>query len=234
MGEVIAVKRRIYAIPVLLLGTLLVAAGGYGTARAMLSIQSDPYLTRIETQGVSTELLETGLDGKIGSRSGDGDLLRDLAELNEAGDFRIGQSYDRRMSVRNDGQATEYVRVSVYRYWTDGDGRKVDVDPSLIALGMREADGWHIDAEASAARERTVMWYENPLVAGETTPAFADSFSLDPQVASLFAHHDGLRFHVQVVADAVQAHNAADAMTSAWGHAYDIRSSEGGDGNEGN
>lgn len=224
--QVITMRRKWYAIPLLVLAVLLVAGGGFGTTQAALSVQSNPHLTRIETENLSTELLEAGLDGKAVAREGKGDLLRDLADLNGRGEFRLGQRYPRALSVRNDGDLPEYVRVTVYRYWADGSGRRVDLSPEFVDIGFDESSGWHRDGEASSP-ERVVMWYERALAPGEESPAFTDAMALDTRVATEYAKYDGLQFHVEAVVDAVQTHNAADAMRSAWGHAYDITESEG-------
>lgn len=214
--------KRWYAAPLLVLAIALVSVGGFGTTQAALSVRSDPYLTRIETESLSTQLLETGLDGKAEARSGEGDLLQDLKALNDKQEFRLGKDYDRGFSVGNDGTLPEYVRVSVYRYWTDDSGRRVDLDPALIELGFDESTGWHIDAEASQTAERTVLWYEDVLDPNGTTPAFTDRFALNERVASEFARYGKVRFHVEVVVDAIQTHNIEDAMNSAWGHAYPV------------
>jgi hypothetical protein len=206
-----------------------VSVGGFGVTQAALSVRSDPYLTRIETESLSTSLIETGLDGRGRTRSGEGDLLQDLKALNDKHEFRLGQEYDRMLAVGNDGVLPEYVRVSVYRYWTDADGRRVDLDPSLIRLAFDESDGWHMDDSASDAAERTVMWYERVLDPDGVTPPFATKFSLDERVASEFARYGNVRFHVEVVVDAIQTHNAEAAMGSAWGHAYDVIRQEGGE-----
>ena len=219
-------RRKWYAIPLLALAVLLVAGGGFGTTQAALSVRSNPHLTKIETENLLTELMEAGLDGKPAAREGKGDLLGDLADLNGRGEFRLGQQYPRALSVRNNGDLPEYVRVTVYRYWADGTGRRVDLSPELIALGFDESSGWHVDGEASSP-ERVVMWHERILAPGETSPAFTDTMALDARVATEYAKYDGLQFHVEAVVDAVQTHNAADAMRSAWGHAYEVMDGEG-------
>lgn len=214
--------RKWHLVPLSVIAVMLVAAGGFGATRAVLSIRSNPYLTRIETESLSTKLLEASEGHGPERRSGEGDLLKDLGEMNEAGEFAIGRSYMREFSVENDGDLPEYVRVSIYRYWTDETGRRIDLSPSLIDLGLVEDNGWHVDEEASTTSERTVMWYESPLHAGESSAPFTSSIAIDTEILPQFARYGNTRFHVEVVVDAIQTHNAKDAMRGAWGHSYDV------------
>lgn len=218
-------KKRWYLIPLAMLSVILVSVGGFGTTRAALSVRSDPYLTRIETESISTALLEAGTTGKPERRDGENDLLQDLEALNTAGMFTIGEDYERKLYVENDGKLPEYVRVNIYRYWTDEDGRRVDLDPSLIALRLNENDGWHIDTEASTP-ERTIMWYDTVLLQGQTSEPFSKMFAIDQRITPEFAKYGAVRFHLEVVVDAIQTHNAQEAMRSAWGRAYAVAEEE--------
>lgn len=215
-------RNKWYLAPLAIVAIGLLSVGGFGTTRAALSVRSDPYLTRIETESVSTALLEAGTNGRPERRSGEGDLLQDLEALNVTGLFTIGQDYERGFAVENDGTLPEYVRASVYRYWTDEEGRRVDLDPSLIDLRFSTQDGWHMDETASETSERTVLWYDRMLYPGQKTPAFTRTFAIDRRIASESARYGSVQFHVEVVVDAVQTHNAQDAMRSAWGHAYEV------------
>ena len=147
----------------------------------------------------------------------DGNLLADLT-----GDdtFLIGKSYDEGIAVVNTGGIDVYVRISIYRYWTDGDDKVVDLDPSYIGLEFEE-DGWTIDEDASTP-ERTVLYYASPIAPGEATELCISAITIDPKVASAKGEdgeflYDGMTFNIMAVADGVQAHNSEEAMLSAWG-----------------
>ena len=77
--------------------------------------------------------------------------------------------------------------------------------------------------------ECTELYYKGILPSGSETELFADGIRIDGQVASEAAvetkgntitttyKYDGVEFHVDVEVDAVQTHNAQDAIKSAWG-----------------
>ena len=101
--------------------------------------------------------------------------------------------------------------------------------------------GW-VEGEESHSGERRVLYYTSILPAGENsvTPDFTDTLTIDESVGSFLAkagktetvegspergaysirtdyEYDGLRFVIEAEVDAVQTHNGADAMRSAWG-----------------
>ena len=103
----------------------------------------------------------------------------------------------------------------------------------MIDLHFVEGNGWVIDEEASTA-ERTVLYYTGIVPAGESTPNFADTLKIDNKIADkvkietgkdengneVIRHvykYDGYQFHVDAEVNAVQTHNAQDAIKSAWG-----------------
>lgn len=143
---------------------------------------------------------------------------------------------------------TQYVRVTVQRYWlkpaetatVDEEGNSVtgwtkhpDLDPYLIDLNFKTDEGWVIDPEATTP-ERTVLYYTQKLEPGKTTPLFADTLQIDPSVQVTVKQenkegvitntyvYDGCAFQLEVKVDAVQDHNAADAIRSAWGREVTI------------
>lgn len=105
--------------------------------------------------------------------------------------------------------------------------------------------GWLFDEKAST-EERMVLYYNRPLAAADAeagTPAgesslFADQISIDGSVAAKIKQdivqdekgttittvyvYNGYEFCLDVKVDAVQDHNAADAILSAWGRSVTI------------
>lgn len=194
------------------LAALLLLSGTIGGVRAAPNETSGSYVAELALSNVGVAIVENGSVVENG-----GELFAALAE-----DFKVGKTYDEMIAVRNTGEIDEYVRVSVYRYWTD-DGKRVDLDPSLIELTFAEGSGWSID-EGSSTAERTVLYYSGVLGVGEETPVIT-GVSVSPAVLSqITKNQDGttykysdVAFHVEVVADGVQEHNGEAAMTSAWG-----------------
>lgn len=107
-----------------------------------------------------------------------------------------------------------------------------------------QANGWLVDDTAST-EERMVLYYSRPLAAadeetgtaaGEST-LFTDALAISGDVAKnvtkvpvdgkpgsflITYDYDGYEFYLDVQVDAVQDHNAADAILSAWGRKVSI------------
>lgn len=118
------------------------------------------------------------------------------------------------------------------------------LSPELIQLdGEDGMNGWVKDVNASGKgqedengiyRERLVLYYTKPLASGEESPLFNSTLAVDPKVMKEFSQtregnvittsytYDGYSFNLEVEADAVQTHNAQDAIKSAWGVDVDV------------
>ena len=144
-----------------------------------------------------------------------------------------GKKYDEELSVGNSGEIDEYVRVVIRRCWKDGGEKDAALDPGRIALHLlTEGSGWVEDTTARTA-ERTVLYYTRPLAAGAATSAFCDTLTLDTAVQTLVKQegsnmttttflYDGKTLCLEIEADGVQTHHAADAILSAWGRRVSI------------
>jgi len=102
---------------------------------------------------------------------------------------------------------------------------------------LKEGSGWVIDKNAST-KERTILYYTGILPAGESTPALSDTLTIDGSIATKVKQdvtekdgyktitttyaYDGYNFQLEAEADAVQTHNAQDAIKSAWGVDVDV------------
>ena len=114
--------------------------------------------------------------------------------------LKIGYTYDESLSVENTGVIPEYVRVTVYKYWIDGNGKRFKVFDkqgndmminNLIDLKFR--DEWVIDQDPNAhgdpnysstdslTAERTVLYYRNVLAPGDKVE-FAKSLKIDNSI----------------------------------------------------
>ena len=140
--------------------TLKVLTALFGVASlifAMLAIQSFAALrygnsqnVNLEMSSIDVRLLENGKITPEVDQSKEGWLL---SELNSK-TIDPGYAYDEVIEARNTADQPEYVRVIVRKYWMDKDNKRVDLDPSLIKLGYKNADfnsdAWIInDAETT-------------------------------------------------------------------------------------
>lgn len=175
-------------------------------------------------------------------QEGGGELLSGLLEGENGGKIQPGKAYGEELSVRNSGSIDEYVRVTLYRYWEDKDGNRVTgVSPELIDLGLT-GNGWVEDTSAGT-EERMVLYYTGILPAGQQTPALSDTLTIKEGAATMMPGmggqetdgaspgnntggsqtvatvygYDGLRFVLEAEVNAVQTHNAEEAIKSAWG-----------------
>ena len=203
-------------------------------ARAALNIFSDQYDAELKTLSINVALV----DEEGTEISGDDGLTLPCDKDEEGNDkVIVGKTYPMSYFVKNTGgdeAIDEYVRVDVYKYWTDAEGEKdPSLDPKLIKLAFNSGD-WIEDTKLGTD-ERTVLYYTKILAPGETTASsFLKSVTVDSDVskyATLTESTDeegytvitttydfnGVSYKVEIQADGVQTHNAKDAIKSAWG-----------------
>lgn len=178
----------------------------------------------------------------VGSRP----LLQNMVA--EGKTFSSGTLYDEKLYVGNTGNIDEYVRVTLYHYWLK-DGKKIQsMSPDMIKLVTAEGSGWLLDKQAST-EERMVFYYSSILPVGATTEPVLKGITvnLDEQKAKpvvttetwkdsdnvihtrrVYAYEfDGSIFCLEAEVDAVQTHNAAAAIRSAWGAVVSVSESGG-------
>lgn len=230
-------KKSFPKITVLLLAAsaVLLAGSGVGSARAALTYYSENYSAQMNMQSIGVSLVEN--DAVVSSRdyvsdnewSGttEGTLLANM--LGEDEKFTPGKRYNEAISVKNSGNIDTFVRVILTRSWQDAEGKKnTSLSPDLIELNYLTDNGWVI-AEDQSTPERTVLYYTKALPVGETTPALSDTIRVNESIAQDVTKkvdgntirytykYDGYSFHVDAEVDAVQTHNAQEAIKSAWG-----------------
>lgn len=179
-------------------------------------------------------------DGKWDTK-GEGIQPLTLVALAERERLIPGKYYPEALSVKNSGAIDSYVRVILTKSWQhdkDKDGvyeKDTKLTPDYIELNVPEGNGW-IKDEAASTEERDVYYYTRILPAdngkedgSNVTLALTDTFRINPAVAKeLFRtttgniityeyKYDGYQCVVEAEVDAVQTHNAADAIKSAWG-----------------
>lgn len=222
---------------------ILLLSSAIGSTKAALTYFSENYTAQVEMKDIGVTLVETSAKGSKDISSRDytgsddkwketqGALLDDMLEQTD-GKLQLGTKYKEELSVKNTGTIDEYVRVRVYKNWTKKDGTKeTTLSPSLIILNMTQ-NGWIIDEENST-EERTVLYWPSILKVGAQTPALSDTLTIDDSIGKKVTessetkdgvtkkkttfNYDGVKFNLEAEVDAVQTHNAADAIKSAWG-----------------
>jgi hypothetical protein len=231
----------------ILTGCLFAAAAGLlvfsaaGTSQAALSYVSENYKAQFDLSDIGITLVENDQDISWRNYTGSDDawkettgtLLENMIDTENGEELIPGKTYPEALTVRNTGSMEQYARVAIRRYWADEETgeKKTMLDPDLIELNLTDS-GW-IEDENASTDERIVLYYSRILEPGETASLFADSLMIDPSVSSLVTEqressggyttittssdYDGARFVLDVEADAVQTHNAVEAIKSAWG-----------------
>lgn len=236
---------------ILLIGAVLLCAigltGAVGATQAALSFESEQYQARMaqthlgvalmEQSGASEEAIVVNV-GDEGTRlkfegSKEGKLLQQMSGEGEDatlvvldGDKQMipNKPYTEKIFAKNASNMSEYVRLTIRKYWVDGDGNKLyNADPALIELGVAKDSGWKL-SEAESTDEMLVFYFAGALEAGATTPAVIDSIKLSSAVVeandrlkALVGEDGNTQICLAAEVDAVQTSHVADAVKSAWG-----------------
>ena len=249
----------------------LLLFGSVGGARAALQVYSNVYKSQVSMQDIGVTLLENGQD--ISWRNYDTELAMKDRESDEnnglaAEDYWnqttgklvqymqdnklvLGKPYQEELNVSNSGTIDQYVRVTVYKYWMDGDvhdetSEKLrELSPDMIDLHLvnlvadDSAEGWILD-ESASTDERTVLYYTRLLPSGQQSLLFADKLTINMATAlkaetiehedgtfEVKYNYDGVTFCLEARVDAVQDHNASAAVLSAWGKQVTVNEEAG-------
>ena len=219
---------------ILTAAALLLVGSTVGSTRAALTYYSENYSAQMNMQSIGVSLLEN--DKVVSSRdyvssnewkgTSQGTLLTNL--LGKDKTFTPGKKYNEAISVKNSGTIDTFVRVIITKSWQNEKGKNTKLSPELIELNFLTDNGWQI-ADAQSTKERTVLYYTKAITAGDTTPALSDTLRIDPKIATEVEKtvkdktitytykYNGYTFHIDAEVDAVQTHNAKDAIKSAWG-----------------
>ena len=162
--------------------------------------------------------------------------------------FVPGKAYKEEISCANTGTIDQYVRITLRKYWTDPEGNKVftkekDTDYTTpVKFTFPNSGSWILDTQnSSETEERQIYYYSKLLPAGSDTTGtpLTDTLTVDPSVTlrttktisddgktiTTSYDYDGWQFCIEATVDAVQDHNAEDAIKSAWGR--DVTISDG-------
>lgn len=236
--------KSIFMKPTILLGiaAVLLLGSGVGSARAALTYYSDQYSASMDMSTIGVSLKENGKvvssktydDQADATTNGEGKLLQNLLKEDEK--FVLGKTYDEKLAVENSGNIDTFVRVVLTKSWQDKEGKNVDLSPALIELGFNQ-DGWVIN-EAQSTDERVVLYYTKVVESKKTTPDFMKTIRISNQLSTMYTKvedektikyqytYNGYTFILDAEVDAVQTHNAKDAIKSAWGIDVNVNDDE--------
>lgn len=209
-----------------------------------INIEAAP--AQVEMSSIGTSIVENGVvvanrnyvsDGKWDETSGI--LFRNIVDVN--GNLKIGKKYPYEISVKNSGEIDTYVRIILKKSMYNKDGEKAtDLSLDALDLHLLNSDDWIVD-ETVTTKDRMVMYYKKILLVGETTTSLTDYIRIDDSIlwkaeeknitekngyATIMMDYtyDGINFAIDIEADAVQTHNAEEAIQSAWGRDVTIDS----------
>lgn len=199
-----------------------VAAGGTMAAQR---VQSGVLSLGLNAANLAIELSADGT-----AESDSGAITVDDSALMPAGEYDFTQAADN-YSVQNtdaDSNMAAYVRVTVTKYWCDGNDaeatdKDMEADSGLLTLTCDEENWTSIEEPAAFAgrtkSETQVFYYKTPLQPGDTTTSLLQSLALSDA-----ANNDYINkaVRLEAVADAVQyvpGDNELNeqAILSAWG-----------------
>ena len=197
-----------------LAAVVLLFAGTVGGTQAALQVRSSNYYSAFDLDHIGVSLYENGTKvayrdygqtaaSKFDEQQNGMLTLKKLsgtdAEGNPISDqqFRLGKKYPFVITARNSGTIDQYLRVTVYKYWTAlGKNEKVETngwfhgldstkltdkmyDPSLIELSFGDeaynTSAWIRD-EGSSTAEREVYYYRSQLAPStEESPIYTEA-----------------------------------------------------------
>lgn len=222
----------------------LLLLSSVGGARAALQYYSDNHVTEINTRYIGVSLVEKDGVTVTSERSNsdqldEGELVLPNIKNGDNEKAKVGELYSENLSVVNSGEIDQYVRVTVYKYWEKNGVKQKDLKPEYIELGL--AKGWAVDPDPRAStEERTVYYYTLGPLAGSngdgniksSSADFVNSIRINPEVSRTVNSdgtysYQGCNFKIEVEVDAVQTHNAEDAILSAWGKTVTVDGASG-------
>ncbi len=220
----------------LALAAIFLLGSAIGSTRAALTYYNENYAAKITVSQIGVSLLENGevitrrdyVDNEWVEESGS--LLQDVpgGDRGSSGKLILNKRYEEDLAVSNSGDINEYVRVRIYKYW-EKDGRTVrELDPDLIDLHLKDGENDEWVRGPKESPECTELYCTRILKPGESS-SFADYLRIKGELASEAEvikegdklvtkyRYESVEFRIEVEVDAVQTHNAEDAIRSAWG-----------------
>lgn len=180
-----------------------------------------------------------------GSSKIDGEFVQYLGYKDGVlGSVEPGMLYKEELAARNGQDIPIYVRMTVRKYWVkvDKDGTAGDkttvLEPDLIHLTYGDKDyntsAWTLDESVSTEESKT-YYYKKSLAGGKDSEVLFDQLIIDNKLAEkekdevttdektgvttikYIYKYDGCAFIIEADVQAIQTHNANDAIKSQWG-----------------
>lgn len=211
-------------IALLLAAILLFGAGGIMATQARLTIFSNNYTAQFAMDHLGITLLE---NGETVPEDG---LLTTLS-----GAVEPGKTYREEIAARNSSDSKQFVRLILRKYWMNDGEKNTELDPGLIELsfdGKAYNNGsWQIN-NAETTTEMATYYYTKALAAGEDTVPLVNKLKVNGSVAdpehinvsdpvdgviTYEYEYDGYTIGIEADVQAIQTHNANDAIKSSWG-----------------
>lgn len=232
-------KRYSRYLPMVLfcLAALLLIGSTVGSVQATLTYVSEYYDAHVEMKEIGVSLVENGVTVSYRDYADNGNWSKGTGVLLEhipEDQFQVGRVYQEELSVKNSGEIEQYVRVQVFKSWQRKNSRgqwvkAPDLAPEMIDLHFTQGT-WIV---GSSSRERTVLYYPQILAPGQSSVPFTDTLKISSEIMTRVKPavteetrdnvivttytYDDVRFVIEAEVDAVQTHNAVDAIKSAWG-----------------
>lgn len=199
----------------------LILTGTVGGARAAIPpYTASDYLAELGVHEIGDVAITRGEERvDVGE-----DLLAGVDEV------KPGMVYQEPLAVTNNSNAPAYVRVTLTKAWVVGEDVDTKLDPELVKLEL--ADGWIEDSRA-LSKETVVLYWPEPVESGGSVD-FLKSVGISDKIPVLVTQertdmgdgftkidttfdYQGAKLSLEAKVDAVQTHNAEDAIVSAWG-----------------
>ena len=212
-------KRRYMLMAVTAALVFAVAAGGTMAAQR---VQSGVLSLGLNAANLA---IEWSADGT--AESDNGAITVDESALMPAGEYdfaKAGNNYSVQ-NVNGDSNMSAYVRVTVTKYWCDGNDAQADkdleADSGLLTLTCDEENWTSVvnPFEGRTKSETKVFYYKTPLAPGASTTDLLKSMALSEEADNQYADK---AVRLEAVAEAVQyvpGDNKLNeqAILSAWG-----------------
>ena len=230
-------KRSLIA---LIAGLILLIAGvsSFALSASGLLFESE-YKAEFYMNHLQIHLTENGKDVCGGKNTLDGKskTVGTLAGyLN--GNIEPGKAYREEIAARNKQDIPVYARITVRKYWLKKDGKTkaTDLSPDMIKLTYEgeeyNTSAWKENPDERTSESRTYYYLSQIPASGDSEQLFnrlsIDSAVLDDVTenstekdgVTTYTYtykYDGYTFMIEADVQAIQTHNANDAIKSQWG-----------------